>query len=325
MEDVARGANVSRALVSIVFRDLPGASPETRERVRAVAQRIGYRPDIRARLLSRRETRLLGVTFGVGHEFHADLVVGLYSAAAAEGYELVLSGVTPDRSETQAVHELQSLRCDALILLGPAMRSTDLRALGHSSPTVAVARAVSAGVDVVRTDDLTAARTATQHLLDLGHSRIVHVDGGKAPGARERRRGYLEAMHQAGLAREALIQPGGLTWQDGRQAAERLVTSQAHQFSTASVVFNDQSAVGYIAALRHAGIDVPENHSVVGFDNSRIAESPWAQLTTMSQDTEAITRAAVTRAITHLRESTPNRTSLVPAQLIIRNSTAPRH
>ena len=131
-------------------------------------------------------------------------------------------------------------------------------------------------------------------------------------------------MHQAGLAQEALIQPGGLTWQDGRKAAERLVTSHAHRLPTAAVVFNDQCAVGYIAALRQAGIHVPEDHSVIGFDNSRIAKPPWAQLSTMSQDTRAISRAAVTQAITHLRESTPNRTTLIRAELITRNSTAPQ-
>jgi DNA-binding LacI/PurR family transcriptional regulator len=90
-------ACVSRPLVSIVFRDQPGASEETRARVRAAAAEIGYRPDTRAQLLSRKQTRLIGVSVGVGHEFHAELVTELYAAAQASGYELVLSGVTPDR------------------------------------------------------------------------------------------------------------------------------------------------------------------------------------------------------------------------------------
>ena len=89
----------SPALVSIVFRDQPGASDQTRARVRAAAAEIGYRPDSRAQLLSRKQTRLIGVSFGVGHEFHADLLTKLYAAAQDSGYELVLSGVTPDRRE----------------------------------------------------------------------------------------------------------------------------------------------------------------------------------------------------------------------------------
>ena len=92
-------AGVSRPLVSIVFRDQPGAGEETRARVRAAAAEIGYRPDARAQLLSRKQTRLIGVSFGVGHEFHAEQVTELYAAAQDSGYGLVLSGVTPDRRE----------------------------------------------------------------------------------------------------------------------------------------------------------------------------------------------------------------------------------
>src|SRR4029450_11020997 len=118
MEDVALRAGVSRPLVSIVFRDQPGASEETRARVRAAAAEIGYRPDTRAQLLSRKQTRVIGVSFGVGHEFHADLVTELYAAAQDSGYELVLSGVTPDRREQRAAQDLLAFRCDAVILVG---------------------------------------------------------------------------------------------------------------------------------------------------------------------------------------------------------------
>src|ERR687886_139498 len=108
MSDVAARAGVSRALVSIVFRDVPGASAETRERVRAAAEELGYRPDRRARLLSRRRTRVLGVSFTLGHEFHADLIAGLYRAAGAYDQELALSGTTSDRDEAEAVADLMA-------------------------------------------------------------------------------------------------------------------------------------------------------------------------------------------------------------------------
>jgi len=323
MEEVARRADVSRALVSIVFRELPGASAETRDRVRAAAAEIGYRPDHRARLLSRRETRLLGTVFHIGDEFQSDLLVELYAAAAAEGYELVLSGVTARRTEADAVHELQSLRCDALILLGPTMRASDLRTIGRLTPTVAVARAVAADVDVVRTDDVTGARIATKHLLDLGHSRIVHVDGGRSPGAAERRRGYQHAMRAAGLAGLISLQTGGLTEADGRAAALRLLAVGA-PLPTAAFVFNDQSALGHVDAFRRAGVDVPADHSVIGFDNSRIARSVWTQLSTVGQDAPSLGRSAVDRAVGRLRQqSTPRRTTLVPPELVVRQSTRP--
>ena len=301
MEDVAVRAGVSRALVSIVFRDLPGASPETRQRVRTAAAEIGYRPDHRARLLSRRETRLLGVTFDVGHEFHNDLVIELYAAAASAGYELVLSGITPGRGEAQAVQELMSLRCDGLILIGPTMKAADLDAVGRLTPTVSVARSVSGEIDSVRTDDVAGARLATRHLLDLGHTRIVHVDGGRAPGAAERRRGYQQAMRAAGLEDLIAIRPGGVTEEHGRDAAQPILNGEESVRPTAAFVFNDQCAAGYLDALRRTGIRVPEDHSVVGFDNSRIARSLWTQLTTVGQNIPELSRCAVDQAVTHIQ------------------------
>ena len=320
MEDVAHKAGVSRPLVSIVFRDQPGASEETRVRVRAAAAEIGYRPDTRAQLLSRKQTRLIGVSFGVGHEFHAELVTELYAAAQDSGYELVLSGVTPDRREQRAAQDLLAFRCDAVILLGPSARFADLAAIGRQTPTVVVARAAAAeGIDVVRTDDVRGAELATRHLLELGHSKILHVDGGRAPGAAERRRGYQAAMRAAGLEQLVRILPGGLTEADGSRAAGGLDRDSA----TAAFVFNDQSAVGFLATVRAAGMDVPRQLSVVGYDDSRLARASWARLTTIGQDTAAIARAAVARAIARITGEPTGKATLIRSTLIERATTAP--
>jgi DNA-binding LacI/PurR family transcriptional regulator len=324
MEDVAVKAGVSRALVSIVFRELPGASEQTRQRVRSAAAEIGYRPDHRARLLSSKQTRMFGVTFGVGHEFHGDLLVELYEAAAQHGYELVLSGITPSRSESQAVHELLSLRCDALILLGPMASAAQLRSLGGLCPTVTVARAVAgAEVDVVRTDDVAGGILATEHLLDLGHRHIVHVDGGRAPGAAERRRGYRTAMRAAGLNDLVSIYRGGLTAEDGRRAAQQLLDARLRsEMATAVTVFNDQCAAGLLDATRAAGVAVPSELSVVGYDNSQLSQALWTQLTTIGQDAAAISRSAVSQAIAQLGSHRPAAPVLVPPTLIVRQSTS---
>jgi DNA-binding LacI/PurR family transcriptional regulator len=324
MEDVALRAGVSRPLVSIVFRDQPGASEETRARVRAAAAEIGYQPDSRAQLLSRKQTRLIGVSFGVGHEFHADLVTQLYAAAQHSGYELVLSGVTQDRREQRAAQDLLAFRCDAMILLGPSARLADLAAIGRQTPTVVVARAVTAeGIDVVRTDDVTGAELATRHLLELGHSRIVHVDGRRAPGAAERRRGYRAAMRAAGLGQLVRILPGGLTEAEGSRAAEWLIDEGDPESTTAAFVFNDQSAVGFLATARAAGIDVPRQLSVVGYDDSRLARATWARLTTIGQDSAAIARAAVERAIARIIGEPADKSVLIKPTLIERATTAP--
>jgi DNA-binding LacI/PurR family transcriptional regulator len=324
MEDVALRAGVSRPLVSIVFRDQPGASDETRARVRAAAAEIGYRPDTRAQLLSRKQTRLIGVSFGVGHEFHAELVTELYAAAQHSGYELVLSGVTPDRREQRAAQDLLAFRCDAVILLGPNARLADLAAIGRQTPTVVVARAVMAeGIDVVRTDDVTGAELATRHLLEIGHSQILHVDGGRAPGAAERRRGYRAAMRASGLEQLASIIPGGLTETEGSRAARGLIDSRDPDRATAAVVFNDQSAVGFLATIRASGIDVPRQVSVVGYDDSRLARASWARLTTIGQDTAAIAQAAVQLAIARIGGEPAGNPVLITPTLIKRATTAP--
>lgn len=331
MEDVAARAGVSRALVSIVFRDAPGAGEETRARVRAAAAELGYRPDNRARLLGRNRTRLVGVVFGVRHTFHTDLVESLYAAAEPAGYELALSGTTPVRDEGTAVDALLAYRCEALVRLGPTMPTRQLGRLAASAPTVVVARRVRAsGVDVVRTDDADGLRKAVAHLVGLGHSRIAHVDGGGAPGAVDRRRGYRTAMRRAGLETRARVVPGGLTEDDGAHAAEALLAGR--WLPTAVAAFNDRCAVGLMHTLRAAGRAVPGEVSVVGFDDDRLAGLPHIDLTTLRQDPDELARLAVSCVVERLdgsgsggqgEESGPGRELVTPPQLIVRSTTAP--
>ncbi len=326
MEDVAARAGVSRALVSIVFREVPGASEETRKRIRTAADELGYRPDRRARLLSRRKTRLIGVAFGVGAPFHNELIIQLYAMANELDYELVLSGITPQRTEVQAVHELQSLRCDAVILLGPTTRRSRLAELAVAAPTVVVARAVvDASFDTVRTDDFAGARLATDHLIELGHRRIVHVDGGRAPGAADRRRGYQASMRAAGMGDSVRILAGGPTEQEGGLAGERWVAEQRDPTTsaTAATVFNDSSAAGFVDLVRSVGLRVPADVSVVGFDNSRLAQSRWLDLTTVAQDTEQLSRAVLVRALARVAGRQPERPLLIAPSLLVRGSTRP--
>jgi len=321
MTDVAARAGVSRALVSIVFRGVPGASEQTRERVRAAAAELGYSPDRRARLLSQRRTRVLGVTFALGHEFHADLLAGLYRAAGAHNQELALSGTTADRDETEAVADLLALRCDALLLLGSALSEAVVAELAGAVPVVVVARATtSPRVDAVRTDDVAGAALAAEHLLDLGHTRLVHVDGGAAAGAGERRRGFRETVERAGFLADT--ESGGLTEDDGAAAAERLLARAERP--TGLAVFNDQSAAGLMDVLQQAGLRWPEDLSVVGYDDSPLARTRWARLTTVRQDIDALARLAVLRAVERVdAPDLPAREDLVAPSLVVRNSTGP--
>lgn len=320
MEDVAARAGVSRALVSIVYRNAPGASEATRARVFAAAAELGYRPDSRARLLGRQRTKLLGVVFGVGQSFHGDLVEALYAAAEAAGYDIALSGVAPSRSESKAAQSLLDYRCEALVLLGPTLKPADLASLASNLPVISVARKVKAdGVDVVRTDDVNGARQAVDHLVALGHQHIAHVDGGAAPGAAERRTGYRNAIRKAGLT-EHIIR-GGLTEEHGAIAATELPSS-----TTAVTVFNDRAAVGLLDVVRRNGSRVPEDLSVVGYDDSTVARLSHISLTTIAQDTTALADRAVSTAIARLSDeasTTPPLEHVIPPLLVSRSTTGP--
>ena len=322
LADVAAHAGVSVPLVSIVMRDVPGASAATRERVRQAAEELGYRPDSRARMLRRTRSRLIGVAFGVQHPFHGDLVSGLYAAADAADYELALSAVTPSRVERRAIASLLQDRCEALILLGPHSPTSYLADLAARMPVVVVARAVRhRDVDVVRTDDAAGLHQAVDHLVDLGHTRIAHIDGGRAPGAAERRRGYREALQRHGLPAIQILS-GGLTEDEGAAAARALLDTVPRP--TAVTVFNDRCAIGVLDVLRGAGLYLPRDMSVIGFDDDRLARLSHVALTTVAQDTQQITNLAVTRAIARLDGTTVTERELViPPHLIVRSTTAP--
>ncbi|TQM64827.1 LacI family DNA-binding transcriptional regulator [Humibacillus xanthopallidus] len=321
MEDVAARAGVSRALVSIVFRGVAGASDATRERVLAAARELDYRPDTRASRLGRSRTRMIGVTFSVGAAFHGDLLQSLYTHADAAGYEVVLSGVTPERSESAAVETLLAERCEAIVALGSTLGAGELGRLAAQLPVVSVLRAVSGGVDVVRTDDAAGLQLAVAHLVELGHERIALLDGGRAAGAAERRRGYRAGLRRAGGLPEH-VYPGGLTELEGASSATEFLALERDR-PTAVTAFNDRCALGFIDVVRQAGLRVPHDVSVVGFDDISQAAYPHVGLTTVRQDAEQLGTAAIRTVDARLSGAAPGPATVIDPELVVRTSTAP--
>ena len=162
----------------------------------------------------------------------------------------MLSATTPDRSELAAAESLLNDRCEALILIY---------------------------VEVVR--------TALEHLVSLGHRDIAHLDGGSIHGATDRRRSYRTLMRRHDLAQYTKVYPGGNTEADGIRSAE-LVLAEPRP-PTAVIAFNDRSAVGFMFELRRAGVSIPEDISVVGYDDITMAALPFIDLTTVGQDATA--------------------------------------
>lgn len=323
MSDVAKQAGVSRALVSLIFRNAPGASEQTRERVFEVAREIGYRPDTAARTLASSRTKTLGVLLTIRNPFHADLVEACYAEADRLGFDIVLSTTVPTRDEERAIDALLGHRCEALILFGPKASAAYLTQLGGEYPVVSISRRVpDAPLDVVHTAEAKGVRQAVDYLVGEGHRDIIHIDGGSGPGSAERKRAYRAAMRKHGIADHGRVIPGNHTEDSGVHAAEVLLAEDT--LPTAVLAANDRCALGLLGALHKAGVKVPQEVSVVGYDDSRVAMLSHIGLTTVHQNADELGRLAVRAAVERTETPTmPGRELVLDPELRVRGTSGP--
>lgn len=322
LEDVAARVGVSTASVSLVLRGVSGPSERTRQRVLKAAADLGYQVDRTASTLASRRSRLLGVMVDVRSPFHAELVEHLHTAAEEVGYDLVLSTLTRTRDEQTAVETLLAFRSEALILLGPTSPADTLAALDNKTPVIAVGRRIAdAALDVVRTADDVGVGQIVDHLVGLGHREIVYIDGGKGVIATDRRRGYRTAMRRHGLSEHIRVLTGDQTEAAGEHAARQLL--HGPRLPSAVVAFNDQSAIGVLTALTRAGVTVPGQVSVVGYDDDTLSRLSCFNLTTVSQSAQEQARHAVTAAVERLdQDRTEPREVVLTPHLVLRGTTA---
>jgi DNA-binding LacI/PurR family transcriptional regulator len=325
MADIAADLGVSRQLVSLVLRDQPGASPETRARVAKAAKRLGYSPHTGARLLRQSTSRQLGVVFDPAHAAEHEIVQAIYSCAAEHGYQVVLSATTDRRSGMQAVEELLGYRCAALVVIGADLAPDELRALSRRAnvPVVAVgAGRRNRSYDVVRSAGDDGVAQCLRHLAELGHRDITYVHASSMPPGPLRLSGYLRAVEELSMDPVVLDIPGDYTEECGAAAARRLLGDR--DLPTAVMMSNDHAALGLILTLARAGVSVPADVSVTGFDDSGPARLSALDLTTVRQDPQEMGRIAVGAALRRLSEPArrPAET-VVGTSLVVRSSTAP--
>ncbi|GAA4925934.1 LacI family DNA-binding transcriptional regulator [Streptomonospora halophila] len=324
MGDVAARVGVSRQLVSLVMRDAVGPSDETRRRVREAAEELGYRPHTAAQLLRRTRSRQIGVLFDMDQPHNVELVEGLYACAQDVGYGIALSADVPCRDERQAIEELLGLRSEALILTGLSSGpSPELARVAEQVPVVEMSRSASVpGADLVRTSEAPGMSRAIGYLADLGHRDIVHVDGGAAREAEERRSGYRDAMRRHGLADRARELPGAFTEESGARAARELLARDT--LPTAVVTANDRCARGLLDVFVRAGVRVPEDVSVIGYDDSRLAHLSFLDLTSVRQDSAQLAELAVQAVTERLDEGrTSAKEFVITPTLTVRGTTGP--
>lgn len=329
MADIAAKLGVSRQLVSLVMRDAPGASEETRRRVRQTAQELGFSPHVGARSLRRARSKDLGVIFAPAHSTEPEIVEHIYPAAVACGYDVILSAQTGTRSTEQAVEELLGHRCAAVIAMGSNLDHAALRDVADRIPMPLVDVGFGRGndyYDVVRSSGDKGVAQVVTYLAEIGHRQIVYVDPASMPAAGLRRRGYQRTIKRFGIATDVLTMTGDYSesdyFEEAGSAAARILL-QRPKLPTAVVAPNDHTAVGLLQVLVRNGVRVPQDVSVTGFDDAPIARLTAIDLTTVRQDPRLMGVAAVEAAVRRIEDPDlrPAQT-IIETSLVIRGSTA---
>jgi DNA-binding LacI/PurR family transcriptional regulator len=323
MQDIALHLGVSRQLVSMVLRDRPGPSAESRERILAAAREFGYRPNASARLLRQSRTRLIGAVFEIRHPFQVRFVERLFVRAAEEGFGLVLGPRTVERSTDVAVAELMEERVEALVAFNPDPASRALAEACDLVPVVWLGEWVDKPeVDNVHVDEVEGLRLAVEHLVELGHRDIVYVGGLGGIVGRDRADAYRGAMTAFGLEDRIEVLSSGFSEENGATAAREILARDRRP--TAVVCCGDQCAVGVLAVFARANVPVPGEISVVGFDDSYLASLSYHRLTTVRQDVEATVEATWASVLARLEcDDGPRRVSATRTKLVVRESTGP--
>ena len=320
--DVAARAGVSKSLVSMVLRDDPGVSEARRSAVLTAAAELGYRPNRAAAILAGTRTRTIGVVVDdFRNPWFVPMLDGVREALAPHGLRLTLADTRANAHlGSSPFDDLVSLRVDGVLLAAEGV--PDLVVPADVPVVVAGERAdVPAGLDVVASDEAAGGRLAADHLVGLGHRRIVHVTGSGGPAA-VRRAATVAQLVAAGV--EPLVFGDGPTSErTGYEGTRRAL--EAHPDVTAVFAANDVMAMGAIAAVHEAGLRVPQDVSVVGNDETPLASSPLLRLTTVDPHNDEVGRLAAARLVARIgatRAPEPTRT-LVPPSLVVRSTTAP--
>ena len=305
------------------MRDSPRVSDDSRQRVTEAASKLGYRPNLMARNLAARKTMTIGVLLNDLHNpWFAEVTDGIHASAERHGYQLILaSGRRSPQLESRALDTFLASRVDGIIVAGCRLSSARLVAVASEVPLVSVGRAFSkVSFGSVTTDDAHGARLAVEHLYELGHRRIAHIDGGKGAGAAPRRTGYLRTMRGLGLADTAQVITGDFTEESGAHGAEKLLRGSV--LPTAIFIANDLSAVGTIDAIERGGLVVPDDVAIVGFDNTALAALNHIGLTTIDQPRREMGASAANMLIDVLNDRSELTDVLMAPSLVVRRTTA---
>ena len=328
LETVAARAGVSKSLVSLVLRNSPKVSPQSREAVLQAVAELGYRPNAAARLLAERQSHTIGVLLNdLRQPWFADMLDGLTPALHAGGKHILLGDGRIDRMLDETLTwSFLDLGVDGMVLAGSIPMSQAIMDAASQIPTVTVGGR-GLDVDLPRVDKLAndnhlGGTLAVRHLIELGHTKITHIHGLPSVAGQLRMQGYEDTMRQAGLAASIHIEAGDMSEEGGYRATVRLLSSPDRP--TAIFASNDLTCVGALSAAAALGVRVPEELSLVGFDNSVFARLRALWLTSVDATALELGRQAARMLLARIDEpDAPGQTVLIPPRLEVRGSSGP--
>lgn len=325
--DVAREANVSMATVSRVVNGNPNVKPTTRKKVLEAIDRLGYRPNAVARGLASKKTTTVGVIIpDISNTFYAELARGIEDIATMYKYNIILSN--SDQNKEKEFHLLNTMlgkQVDGIVFMGEDITDIHVEEFKKSPVPIVLAASFDEQNETssVNIDYTQAAYDAMKYFIEQGHKRIGFVSGpfiNKA-GSAKKLQGYKKALEEAGISYdENLIIDGDYTYDSGIEAFERLWGMD--EKPTAIFVSSDEMALGVIHAAQDAGLNVPTDIEVLGFDNTRLALMVRPQLSTVVQpmyDIGAVAMRLLTKYMN--KEKVEDHSVILPHRIQFRDST----
>jgi LacI family transcriptional regulator len=328
LRDVARAASVSIATVSRILTGSRASTPATRERVLAAAAQLDYRPSGLARALKLQQSRTLGLLVtDIENPYFPEIVRAVEDAAHARGYAVLLCNSTDDPGRELAyLNLLLERRVDGIIVAASRVGTRHAALLARAPiPVVLVnSDAPRSGLTAILTDNRASARIAAEHLLQLGHTKLAHITADPVNAAASlRMRGIRDALAaERGSGRRLEVVEGDAHVAGGERATRELL--QREPDVTAILCYNDLTAIGALRALRACGRRVPQDVSLVGFDDIDLAKWTDPPLTTVAQQKTEMGRWAFDTIEHEMQNGRPvrRRRRLLPAALVVRGSTS---
>jgi LacI family transcriptional regulator len=331
LKDIADRTGFSVNTVSLALRGNPRIPEETASLIREAARALNYLPNQVAKSLVSRETKTIGLVLtDITNPTLTRVAQAIEIALAERGYSTLFATSNNDlEEERRAIAVFQSRQVDGMLIYPRSHRDLDhIRQLRRANyPVVLLVADPDAGVDAVCIDERRGAYRAVRHLIDIGHKRIGILDGGQRLGNLEKRDGYVMALEEAGLpfAPALVADPHGHSVIRGFWAMDRLMN--APDRPTAVFAANDSLALGALRWTQKNGLKVPEDVSIVGFDNIEFAEHAATPLTSVNYETQLVTDLAVSRLLELVTTegSLPDpRVTLIDPELIVRESSRRR-